>query len=71
MKPITKAALVCLLPGQCPSCRGKLEETTTWQPALFIGCDYGAAMATTVRRCHGCGWWIATGQATVNPRVFA
>lgn len=26
--------------------------------------------ATTVKRCHRCGWWIATGQETVNPRGF-
>lgn len=70
-QPITAAALVCLLPGQCPSCHSKLEETTTWQPALFIACDYGQATATTVKRCHSGGWWIATGQETVNPRVSA
>jgi hypothetical protein len=68
--PITGSALVCLLPGHCPSCGGKLSETTTWQPALFVACDYGQATATTIKRCHGCGWWIATGQETVNPRVF-
>lgn len=71
MMPITETALVCLPPDRCPSCgRDMLYETVTWQPALFIGCDYGHAVATTVERCHGCGWWIATGQQTVSPRVF-
>lgn len=69
-QPITEAALVCLLPGLCPCCRGALTTSTTWQPPLFIGCGYGEATATTIKRCHGCGWWIATGQQTVNPRVF-
>lgn len=70
MKAITSAALVCLLPGRCPSCGRPLSETTSWQPALFVACDYGAAQATTIRRCHGCGWWIATGVETVSPRAF-
>lgn len=70
MKLATGVALMCLLPGRCPSCGGALSESTTWQPALFIACDYGAAEATTIRRCHSCGWWIATGQAMVNPRAF-
>ena len=70
-RPIAAAALVCLLPGQCPSCGRKLSETTSWQPALFVACDYGAVTATTIKRCHSCGWWIATGTSLVNPRMFA
>jgi predicted RNA-binding Zn-ribbon protein involved in translation (DUF1610 family) len=68
-QPITAAALVCL-PPRCPSCGGELTTITSWQPALFIGCDYGAASESTIKRCFSCGWWIATGQVPVNPRVF-
>jgi hypothetical protein len=71
MKVITEAALVCLLPGRCPSCGGALASSTTWQPPLFIGCGYGECQATTIKRCHSCGWWIATGTASVSPRAFA
>lgn len=67
----TGVALMCLLPGRCPSCGGTLSESTTWQSALFVACDYGAALATTIKRCHSCGWWIATGQEMVSPRAFA
>ena len=71
MKLATGVALICLDPRHCPLCGSNdLYETTTWQPALFIGCDYGAALATVTMRCHRCGWWIATGQETVSPRVF-
>ena len=70
-RPITGAALVCLLPGRCPSCGGMLASSTTWQPPLFIGCGYGEVQATTIKRCHSCGWWIATGTVAVNPRAFA
>ncbi len=42
-KPITGAALVCLLPGRCPSCGGALASSTTWQPPLFIGCYGGSS----------------------------
>jgi len=66
----TSLALVCLPTDTCPECGGGLAVVTTWQPSLFLGCGYGEARAESIKRCHGCGWWMVTGHTAVNPREF-
>jgi predicted RNA-binding Zn-ribbon protein involved in translation (DUF1610 family) len=69
-RPITGMALVPLPSDLCPNCGGDLVTSVSWQPALFVACDYGAAKASTIRRCHSCGWWLPPGFESVSPRVF-
>jgi predicted RNA-binding Zn-ribbon protein involved in translation (DUF1610 family) len=68
--PITGRALVPLPRLRCPSCGASLDSLTTWQPALFIACGYGATLESTVRRCLSCGWQMDGQRQEVNPRAF-
>lgn len=54
----------------CPECFGPLASFSAAQPALFVGCGYGAVKETVWEMCPDCLWSIERSVTEVNPRRF-
>lgn len=63
------AALVCVPRDLCPDCGQETATLRFTQPPLFIGCDYGHALASAIRHCQRCGWFLVESETSVSPRL--
>lgn len=60
--------LVVVDASLCPVCGRELLVWSWRQPALFVGCGYGAHLETQRRVCTGCGWAMTASEQEVSPR---